>query len=50
MVLKNVVLPAPFGPMTARNSPASTVIETLSTATRLPNALVTFSTRSRVMT
>ena len=39
--LKNVVLPAPFGPITARSSPGSTVIETSSTATRLPKCLVT---------
>ncbi len=44
MVLKNVVLPAPFGPITARNSPGSTVIDTLSTAIRLPKCLETFST------
>ena len=37
--LKNVVLPAPLGPITARNSPASTVIDTLLTATRLPKCL-----------
>ena len=37
--LKNVVLPAPFGPMTARSSPGSTVIDTSSTATRLPKCL-----------
>ena len=48
--LKNVVLPAPFGPMTARNSPDSTVIDTLLTATRLPKFLETFSTCNRLMT
>ena len=42
--LKNVVLPAPLGPITARSSPGSTVIETSSTATRLPNWRETFST------
>src|SRR5688572_2497015 len=30
--LKSVVLPAPFGPMMARNSPAATARDTLSTA------------------
>jgi len=34
--LKNVVLPAPFGPMIARNSPGSMVSDTSSIATRLP--------------
>ena len=47
--LKNVVLPAPFGPITARSSPGSTVIDTLSTATRLPKCFDTLSTRSSVM-
>ena len=37
--LKNVVLPAPLGPMTARSSPGSTRIDTSSTATRLPKCL-----------
>ena len=50
IVLKNVVLPAPFGPITARSSPGSTAIETLLTATRLPKRLDTFSTLSRLMT
>ena len=45
--LKKVVLPAPFGPITARSSPGSTVIDTLSTATRLPKCFETFSTRNR---
>ena len=36
MRLKKVVLPAPLGPMMARNSPGSTAIDTSSTATRLP--------------
>ena len=48
--LKKVVLPAPFGPITARSSPGSTVIDTSSTATRLPKRRDTFSTLSRVMT
>ena len=34
-----MVLPAPLGPITARSSPGSTVIETSSTATRLPKCL-----------
>src|ERR1700722_3668558 len=46
--LKKVVLPAPFGPITARSSPGSTVIDTLSTATRLPKCFETFSTRNRL--
>ena len=37
--LKNVVLPAPFGPMIARNSPGSIASETPSTAIRLPKRL-----------
>ena len=37
--LKKVVLPAPFGPITARSSPGSTVIDTSRTATRLPKRL-----------
>ena len=48
--LKNVVLPAPFGPITARSSPGSTVIETLSTATRLPKRRLMLSTERRLMT
>ena len=47
IILKNVVLPAPFGPITARNSPGSTVIDTSLTAIRLPNCFETFSTCSR---
>ena len=39
--LKKVVLPAPFGPMMAHNSPLATLSETSRTATRLPNRLVT---------
>ena len=42
--LKNVVLPAPLGPITARSSPGSTDIDTSLTATRLPNRRETFST------
>ena len=44
MRLKKVVLPAPLGPITARSSPGSTVIDTSSTATRLPKWRETFST------
>ena len=46
--LKKVVLPAPLGPITARNSPGSTVIDTLSTAIRLPKCFETFSTRNKL--
>jgi hypothetical protein len=34
--LKKVVLPAPFGPMIARNSPGSIASDTSSIAARLP--------------
>ena len=44
MRLKNVVLPAPFGPMIARSSPGSIASETPSTAIRLPKCLETLST------
>src|SRR6185437_13507661 len=47
--LKNVVFPAPFGPMMARNSPASTLSDTSCTATRLPKRLVAFLTSSTLM-
>src|ERR1700722_19512760 len=46
--LKKVVLPAPLGPMMARNSPGSTVIDMPFTAIRLPKCLETFSTRNRL--
>ena len=46
--LKNVVLPAPFGPMIARSSPGSTVNETFSIAVRLPKRLLTASTWTRL--
>ncbi len=49
IMLKNVVLPAPFGPMMARSSPAATCMETSLTATRLPNRLVTSRTSSMVI-
>ncbi len=47
--LKNVVLPAPFGPMIAHNSPFATVSDTSRTATRLPNRLVTLLISSTFM-
>ena len=40
-MLKNVVLPAPFGPMMETIPPRGISNETLSTATRPPNAFVT---------
>src|SRR5579862_3682355 len=49
MRLKKVVLPAPLGPITARSSPASTIIDTPLTATRLPKVRVTFSTLRRLI-
>src|SRR5437879_4817122 len=45
--LISVVLPAPFGPMTACNSPRATSSETLSVATIPPNRRTRFSTRSK---
>ena len=48
--LKNVVLPAPLGPMMARNSPGSTFIEILLTAIRLPKCFDTFWTCKRLTT
>src|SRR5437016_8794226 len=45
--LISVVLPAPFGPMTACNSPRATSNETLSVATIPPNRRTRFSTRSK---
>src|SRR5580692_3347394 len=44
--LISVVLPAPFGPMMACNSPRSTSSERLSVATMPPNRRTRFSTRS----
>src|SRR5580693_4124770 len=38
--LKNVDLPAPFGPIRPRMSPCSSVTEAASTARKLPKALV----------
>src|SRR5688572_8053580 len=47
ITLNNVVLPAPFAPMTARRSPAATENETFSIARRAPKARVTpWSTRA----
>src|ERR1700675_1634257 len=45
--LISVVLPAPFGPMMACNSPLATSSERLSVATMPPNRRTRFSTRSR---
>src|SRR4029453_18446983 len=45
--LIRVVLPAPFGPITACNSPRATSSETLSVATIPPNRRTRFSTRSK---
>src|SRR2546421_10141306 len=45
--LISVVLPAPFGPMIACNSPRATSSETLSVATMPPNRRTSFSTRSK---
>ena len=49
MRLKNVVLPAPFGPMMARNSPGSTDSDTSPIAARLPKRLLRPSSLSSVM-
>src|SRR6185436_9643862 len=45
--LMNVVLPAPFGPITACVSPARTSKSTESVATSAPNVLPSFRTSSR---
>src|SRR5437879_3789194 len=45
--LISVVLPAPFGPMIACNSPVATSSETLSVARIPPNRRTSFSTRSK---
>src|SRR3984957_18922734 len=45
--LISVVLPAPFGPMIACNSPLATSSDRLSVATMPPNRRTRFSTRSR---
>src|SRR6266851_7059150 len=45
--LISVVLPAPFGPMIACNSPLETSSERLSVATIPPNRRTSFSTRSK---
>ena len=47
--LNSVVLPAPFGPMSAVISPSRTSMLTSFTALRPPNWTVTFSTRSRTL-
>src|SRR5260221_57952 len=45
--LISVVLPAPFGPMIACNSPFATSSETLSVAVMPPNRRTSFSTRNK---
>src|SRR5215212_10348041 len=45
--LISVVLPAPFGPMIACNSPLATSSEAWSVATMPPNRRTSFSTRSK---
>src|SRR3981081_360649 len=45
--LISVVLPAPFGPMIACNSPRATSSETLSVATMPPKRRTSFSKRSK---
>src|SRR5260370_17506145 len=47
MIANNVVLPAPFGPMSAVMRPASAVNDARSTASRPPKRFDTCSTRSR---
>ena len=45
MQLNSVVLPAPFGPISARRSPLATASEASSTARRPPNTFESRSTR-----
>ena len=47
MIENRVVLPAPFGPISAVMRPASASNDAWSTASRPPKRLETFSTRSR---
>src|SRR5262245_29473761 len=47
-MLKNVVFPAPFGPMRLTTLPRGIVKSTSSVATRPPNSLRTFSATSRL--
>src|SRR5271157_850300 len=49
MALNSVVLPAPFGPISAQISPAPTRSETSFTAIRPPNRTVTSDTSSRAV-
>src|SRR5258708_19502072 len=49
MTLKRVVLPAPFGPINATTSPASTVKETRSSATTPPKRTLSSRTSSSVI-
>src|ERR1700681_4732960 len=46
MQLSTLVLPAPFGPMSAKSSPGSAANETSSSTTRPPNRKVRRSTAS----
>src|SRR5438067_84437 len=50
MTLNNVVLPAPFGPITPTTSPGSTDADTSSSAVSPPNRTVTPWTSSRADT
>ena len=47
--LKNVVLPAPFGPMSPTDSPSSTVIDTSSSAVMPENRFVIPVASSRLI-
>src|SRR3954449_2752263 len=47
-MLKNVVLPAPFGPISDTTVPRGIVKSTSSVATRPPNSLRRFSTTTRL--
>ena len=48
MSLKNVLLPAPLGPITDRSSPVRTSKSTALTARSRPKLRVSFSVRSRM--
>src|SRR5215217_6997420 len=48
-MLNNVVLPAPFGPIMAKISPAGISNDTASSAVNPPNAMPRFSTRRIVI-
>src|SRR5580704_15923319 len=47
MIANSVDLPAPFGPISAVMRPASAVNDALSTASKPPKRMETWSTRSR---